>query len=307
MKLFDVGTGEVTKVLGPHAGLAEDAFGATYGVELSPDGSVVAATAGDGAVAAWEVETGEELFSYRTNGLPDSVDWTPDGAHLAVASWGGGGSAGEVVVLDRSGTVVARLQTDRGESLSEVDVGPDGLISVTDGPFDDYQGTPLGATIWDWGRDEVVREFEGELLASQFDPGGERIALAGLTSAWVRDVASGAELAALTGFDSAVLDLAWSTDGTRIATGHEDGTVRVWNAGSGALQVLLVGHDGQAKRVTFSPDGSRLASSQGGQIVRVWALDLDDLVDLARAEVTRSLTDDECREHLPLDGCAVSG
>lgn len=303
--LYDIGTGEVDTVLGPHTGLAEDAFSATYGVKLSPDGSLVAATAGDDTVAAWDVVSGEQVFSYPANGLPDSVDWTPDGTNLAVASWGADSTGGEVVVLDRSGRVVAKWETDRGESLSEVDVGADGLIAVTDGPFDDYQGTPLGATIWDWRRDQVVREIEGDLLTAQFDPGGERIALAGLTSAWVRDVASGAELATLTGFASPALDIAWSPDGARIATGHEDGTVRVWDAGTGALQVLLVGHDGQAKRVTFSPDGSRLASSQGDQVVRVWALDVDDLLGLARAEVTRALSEAECREFLPLEGCST--
>ncbi len=161
VRLIDVGTGEVSAVLGPHAGLAEDAFAATYGVEVSPDGSMVAATASDDTVAAWDVATGEELFAYPTNGLPDSVDWMPDGAHLAVASWGGAGSPGEVVVLDRSGRVQARLRTDPGELLSEVDVGPDGLVAVTDGQFDEYRGTPLGATIWDWRRDEVVREIGG--------------------------------------------------------------------------------------------------------------------------------------------------
>ena len=35
----------------------------------------------------------------------------------------------------------------------------------------------------------------------------------------------------------------------------------------------------------------------------MWALDLDDLVGLARDEVTRSLTDDECREYLAVDTC----
>jgi hypothetical protein len=40
-------------------------------------------------------------------------------------------------------------------------------------------------------------------------------------------------------------------------------------------------------------------------VVRVWALDLDDLIAIARREVTRELTDDECRQYLHLpDGCA---
>ena len=44
----------------------------------------------------------------------------------------------------------------------------------------------------------------------------------------------------------------------------------------------------------FGPDGRRLASTDGGGIVRVWAIDLDDLVRLAEARLTRGLTDAEC-------------
>jgi WD40 repeat protein len=55
--------------------------------------------------------------------------------------------------------------------------------------------------------------------------------------------------------------------------------------------------------VTFSPDGSKLASVSAGGTVRVWALDLDDLVEIASGQVTRTLTDDECRQYLHVDRC----
>jgi hypothetical protein len=56
--------------------------------------------------------------------------------------------------------------------------------------------------------------------------------------------------------------------------------------------------------VAFSPDGSLLASVDG-TTVRVWALDIDDLLDVARQNVTRLLTDEECRQYLHQASCSA--
>jgi hypothetical protein len=54
--------------------------------------------------------------------------------------------------------------------------------------------------------------------------------------------------------------------------------------------------------VSFSPDGTRLASTSCDG-VRIWALDIDDLLEIARREVPRALTDEECRQYLHVDQC----
>jgi len=45
-----------------------------------------------------------------------------------------------------------------------------------------------------------------------------------------------------------------------------------------------------------------LASITAGEI-RVWALDIDDLLEIARRELTRSLTDEECLQFLHVARC----
>ena len=57
--------------------------------------------------------------------------------------------------------------------------------------------------------------------------------------------------------------------------------------------------------VVFSPDGSKLASAGPG-LVRVWALDLDDLIAIADTKVTRTLTDEECRQYLHVARCPAA-
>jgi WD40 repeat protein len=47
----------------------------------------------------------------------------------------------------------------------------------------------------------------------------------------VWDAATGRQLLSLKGNPGAVLGVCYSPDGQRLASGHEDGTVGVWDAG----------------------------------------------------------------------------
>jgi len=55
--------------------------------------------------------------------------------------------------------------------------------------------------------------------------------------------------------------------------------------------------------VSFSGDGRFLVSSGNDGTIRVYLAQTDDLVDLARSRVTRTLTDDECRRFLHVEAC----
>jgi WD40 repeat protein len=58
----------------------------------------------------------------------------------------------------------------------------------------------------------------------------------------------------------AVLGVAWSPDGKRIATAGQDGTVGLWDAGNAKRLHTVVGHHGGIGTVVFSPDGKLLVS-----------------------------------------------
>jgi WD40 repeat protein len=67
-----------------------------------------------------------------------------------------------------------------------------------------------------------------------------------------------------------VLAVAWSPDGTAIASGDEDGNVYVWDAAERRTTFRYTGHQGAVNAVAWSPDGQFLASGSADTTVQVW-------------------------------------
>ena len=72
------------------------------------------------------------------------------------------------------------------------------------------------------------------------------------------------------GHRGAVLASGFSADGTRLVSGGDDGTVRVWDARTGDPLLTLEGHRGGVWASGFSADGTRLVSGGDDGTVRVW-------------------------------------
>jgi WD40 repeat protein len=308
-------TGKRLHTIGTPNLSAHPAFVDVSEIEISPDGQLVATSSEfSGPPRVWDLATGDEVFSVRPGQWDRIVglDWNPDGDRLAVA---GTLTSGEsiVTIVDRSGRqVVPVLPEEPDAGFRSVDFSPDGRLLATSrepvaGAFDTEI---LGVKVWDWERGEVVTTIKaGGPVAVVFDPRGGRIATTRWTEslADVWDVESGQKLATFAGHSGYLWpEVAFSPDGSAVATGSTDGTVRLWDVESGAQDVVLRGHKGPVGAVAFSPDGTKLASVSGDGTVRVWAIALDDLIEIAEDDLTRRLTDEECRQYLHVDRCPQS-
>jgi WD40 repeat protein len=94
-----------------------------------------------------------------------------------------------------------------------------------------------------------------------------------------------------------VLPLAFSEDGCWLASGHTNGTIRVWEVASGREFATIEEHHEVVRALDFGPDG-RLASASDEGTLRLWLVRPADVTAEACARLTRNLTQQEWLRYL---------
>jgi WD40 repeat protein len=306
--IWDLQTGRDLRTLGP----ATD-FIRFLAFDVRPDGGSIAlggrstptCCGGASAVRAWDPSTGEELYRIGHGLDVNEVAFSPDGEYLATASWDG-----TAKIIDRSGRMIQVLGEKPGPisgqfNFSDVGFSFDGRLVAT---AEAVYARRERVLIWDWARGKLVLTIDADsdfdFPQVDFDPTGPRVVLTGtegLAEVW--DVQRGERLAVLAGPSGGAKDVVFSPEGRRIAVASVDGWVRLFDADTGAQELVLRVSGCAVEGVAFSPDGTKLVSSSGCDGVRIWALDIDDLLEIARREAGRSLNDEECRQYLHVDRC----
>jgi len=154
---------------------------------------------------------------------------------------------------------------------------------------------------------QMLLNLSGDNLTVEsiaWSPDGKRLATGnGNFTASVLDGGTGKDLLTLSGHRGYVLSVGSSPDGKRLATASWDQTTKVWNTNGGEELLTLSGHSGPVASVAWSPDGKRLATASHDTTVQVYAIDIRDLMALARERVTAHPSDAACKKYLHVDKC----
>ncbi|HEX3150825.1 MAG TPA: protein kinase [Gemmataceae bacterium] len=169
-----------------------------------------------------------------------------------------------------TGDVIHEFQGHKGW-VSQARFSPDGKYVVT-GSTD---GT---AILWELATRKPKYTFvhhHATVHDVAFTTRGDLLATAGMDGnvfIWNLDLADPARepVQRLSGHIGSALGVSFNHNGTRVASGGFDRTVRVWDPKTGAEKITLRGHTDCVWSVAFSNDGLRIASASFDGTARIW-------------------------------------
>lgn len=130
-------------------------------------------------------------------------------------------------------------------------------------------------------KDTVFATAFPHVATAAFDPQGERLAtghFANVIMLWdVKNPKQGSPaIGIFKGHENNVWSLAFSIDGSVLASGSEDQTIRLWQVDTGQCISIFTGHTDCIRSVVIHPDGQRLISAGEDRTWRIWNLQTGD-------------------------------
>lgn len=252
--------------------------GAVRRIVYSPDGAWIGTASNDGTARIWSSD-GRRSRVLEHRGPVLTVTFDSRSRRLA-----SGAEDGLVRLWDLDGRLLRKLAGHEGD-VEQVDFSPDGEFLIS-GSVD------ATARVWPLSSDREPRILHSGygVYAVGFSSDGRRL-LTGSGDETVKvlerqdgdDPWGGEPLTLMHRRVGGVLRAVFDTEGKRIVSGTDDGSVWVWALGGDTKPTVLRGHGATAWAVAFHPSGDRILTAAGDGTARVWRLEPAKLSGLLQA------------------------
>lgn len=281
--------------------------GQVNSMDFSPTGHLLAIAYADGPVKLWDTDTDTEITTapeQQQKASALSVAYSPDGKTLAISrddatvsllATGSSGESKTLGGLNSPAFAVAyspdgqRLVAASNGDVKLWDTATGNEVKLSEESFDDIRAVAFsldsktlatagakGVALWDATSGKKGEEIASKESINSLAFASSIIALGkengSVTLFFVVSPGEvGSNLASFKAHERGVASMAFLADGTTLATGSMDGTVKLWNALSGdRLATLNTGDEYTTSRVAFSADGKTLATSDRNGAVKLW-------------------------------------
>jgi WD40 repeat protein len=246
-----------------------------WAVAVSPDGKHIAAAGADKMVRIYEAETGklEAELAGHTSAVT-TLAFFPDSKRLVSAG-------GDRVLRIWDITAKKPIQEIAGHELPvlSVAVDPDGKVLVSGAADRSVRGwdPDSGKQLWSWTGKSAV-------CSVAIRPGAKTMAVGTADGTLhVLDISGGSpkEMMTTSAHVAGVAGIAYSPDGSKLATAGGDGATRIWTIDDDGQPTALARFEGQPKTgsssgfsplsgIAFSPDNRFVATVGADTVVRIW-------------------------------------
>jgi WD40 repeat protein/transcriptional regulator with XRE-family HTH domain len=260
VKIYDPVSGNLVKTLDGHQ---TD----VTAIAISADGRLIASGALDGSAIIWDADSGRSLFQLSAHTDPiENLTFSRDGKWLVTS-----GDDAAMRIWDTSNGNLLQEYADFSGVVFGVTFSPaGGRFAVSDGTIHVWQfsvNTTDGQTAI--SKQELFTIPDA--ASDTFSPDGSL--LAGISGNVIKiwDAATGREALTLNGHTDWVMGLAFSPDGTQLASVSMDGTVKIWSLLPGAETVAVSSAPASfGTRVAFSSNGTMFATNGGDGSATLW-------------------------------------
>ena len=298
VKLWDVATGQNIATLTHKAWVNSIVF--------SPDGKTLASGSYDNTLKLWNVAASTNITTFQERSSVTSVVFSLDGRRLAWAShkriklWDverkmniatfeeHAYSVNSVAFSPDGKTLASASSTDGVVKLWDVTTGNAvalGHIKVANSISFSPDGKTLASGAWDktvklWDvtTGTNIATFSGghteSVTSVAYSSDGKTLASAGMWDGTIVlwNATTGKIAAALPGHQSKIYFLVFSPNGTILASGGRDHTIKLWDIDKdrNIRTVRTLRHTDWVYSAVFSPDGTMLASGGKDNTIKLW-------------------------------------